>query len=208
LALELGAAFLGVILTAKSARFVPLDRAQLLVGAVRRAFPTAQFFGVFVNESPEELSAAWERLGLSALQIHGDCAPAIKRFGATCVVPAVGVRDDRQAMELVSLRPEHPAVLADSFAEGAHGGTGKVFNHALIRPVIRQRRVFLAGGLTPDNIAGVVAALGPGDQPYAYDLSSGVEAAPGVKSEEKMRRFFAEYERALAVLSGEGTSTP
>ncbi|MBI1292932.1 N-(5'-phosphoribosyl)anthranilate isomerase [bacterium] len=201
LALELGASFLGIIMTAKSPRHVPLSAARNLVREVRADHPNARFIGVFVNEPPEVLREARETLDLLAVQIHGDHRPAAEALGEEAVIPAVAIRDTKQAEELAALSSRHPAVLADSFSEGVHGGTGKVFNHALVRPVIQRRRLFLAGGLGPDNIGTVVGALGGEDQPYAYDLSSGVEASAGIKSDEKLRRYFAEFQSAVAALS-------
>jgi phosphoribosylanthranilate isomerase len=159
---------------------------------------------VFVDEPAELMAKAYRRLGLLAVQIHGSTQAAVDLMGPEVVIPAVAIRDAAQAVELAGLNPRHPAVLADSFSAGAHGGTGKVFNHELVRPLTTQRPLLIAGGLGPDNIFDVVSRLGREHQPYAYDLSSGVEATPGVKDHGKLRRFFAEFERATASLAEGG----
>lgn len=200
LALDLGASFLGLILTRKSPRYLPLDEAEALLAELRRGPHAVRAFGVFVDESPAEMAAAVERLGLLAAQIHGSSEPATALLGAERVIPAVAIRDEAAAAAMLGLPDGHPGVLADSFSPGAHGGTGRVFNHALVRDALPRRRVLLAGGLTPDNIGSVVAALGPAHQPYAYDLSSGVEAEPRIKDHDKLRRFFDEFHSALRTL--------
>jgi phosphoribosylanthranilate isomerase len=197
LALELGASFLGLILTRKSPRHLPPERAKELVCAIREEFgPQVRFIGVFVDEPPEQVAALAEELGLFAVQVHGDVEELCRLLPAERIIPALSIRDEADAARADVLCGKHAALLADAFAPGAHGGTGKVFDHRLVRHYFPRTRLFIAGGLKPENIAGIVQALG-GQLPYAFDLSSGVEESPGIKSPEKLRRFFTEYEAAL-----------
>jgi phosphoribosylanthranilate isomerase len=198
LALELGASFLGLILTKKSPRHLPLEKALELVGEVRRQFgDEIRFVGVYVKESTEEISRADDQLGLFGLQVHGCLDDLKKHFPSERLFPATGIRNEEDAERLTALGREHPACVADAFSAHQAGGTGKVFDHRFVQPFFSRCKVFLAGGLSPDNIEEVVEKLAPGPFPYALDLSSGVEAEPGVKSHEKMRLFFERYTSAF-----------
>jgi phosphoribosylanthranilate isomerase len=197
LAHELGAAFFGLILTTRSPRHLPLDRAAALVKAARRHAPGLRFIGVFVDEPAGALQEALDLLELAAVQIHG---PLPAGLDPGRVVPALGVSGDRPpADRAAALSPLHPAVLLDTAVKGQSGGTGQLFDHALAVPVITARPTLLAGGLTPDNIAGVVDRLRAlAAMPYGFDLSSGVEASPGIKDPARLRAFFAAWREAVA----------
>lgn len=198
LALELGAAFLGLILTSKSKRHLSLGDAESLLRSLRseRREPIRPI-GVFVDEDPAFMEEALSRLGLLAVQVHGDSAPAREWLCAERVIPAIGVSTAEDASGLAELPAGHPAVLADAQSAGASGGTGKLFDHSLVQPLFARRRVFLAGGLSPENFSAVAKGLRGGPLPYAFDLSSGVEESPGVKSAAKLRAFFEAFNKAF-----------
>jgi phosphoribosylanthranilate isomerase len=197
LALELGASFLGIILTTKSPRRVEPDAALALVAAIREQQPEARIFGVFVDEQPAEVASLVDELRLALAQIHGPVSAYLPVLGAARILPAVAVRSEAEADTVRQAAAGHPAVLVDSFSPTQHGGTGRVFDHLLVQPLFDARRIFVAGGLTPANISDVVERLGHGSLPYAFDISSGLEESPGIKSAEKMRAFFAAYGAAM-----------
>jgi phosphoribosylanthranilate isomerase len=91
------------------------------------------------------------------------------------------------------------AFLLDAFDAELLGGTGKTFNWTLAREANRFGTVILAGGLTPENVGQAIREV----RPFAVDVASGVEASPGVKDEEKLRRFFAAVMEADRVIHGE-----
>lgn len=194
LAAELGASFLGIILTQKSLRHVPMDRAKALIADIR-ATSNALIFGVFVSETAEEILKAKVELALDAVQIHGDVAKLDGLIPKEFTIPAVSIRDSEEAYRIEELGYHYPAILTDSFVAGQHGGTGKVFDHRLAQPLFTTHKVFLAGGLKPENIENVAYKLEGGPFPYALDLSSGLEAEPGIKSPDRMRLFFALWKR-------------
>lgn len=194
-ALSYGAAFLGLILTRKSPRYLPLVRARELVECVRLVSPEARFVGVFVDEPAAAIAGAVEVLDLFAVQVHGDVERLDKMVPREKIIPSMGIKDAAAGARLGELPMDYGAVLADAFSEKQAGGTGKVFEHQFVQPIFERRRVFLAGGLKPENIEGVLEKLDPGPYPYVVDLSSGVEESPGVKSPEKMRDFFERYIR-------------
>lgn len=195
LALELGASFLGVIMTARSQRYVPPERAKPLLEGIREREPDTRIVGVFTDEPAEQIAEAARELSLFAVQVHAPPAPVAALLPETPVLPAISIRGMSDAALAEDALRQFGAVLADAFAPGLHGGTGKVFDHRCVQPLFARGKVFIAGGLTPDNIEDIVTRLGS-SQPYAYDLSSGVEESPGVKSPEKLRRFFENFRQA------------
>ena len=198
LALELGASFLGLILTEKSPRHLPAAEARELVAEVRRRFgEQVRFIGVFVDEDPAEVVRLYEELGLFAIQAHRNVEQLSELLPPQRVIPALAIRDEADAARADEFRSNHTALHADAFSPTAHGGTGKVFDHRFVQPYFARTRVLIAGGLNPENIEEILFRLTPGGLPYAFDLSSGIEESPGVKSERKMRRFFEEFHRAL-----------
>lgn len=191
LAIELGARYLGVILTAKSRRTATLDEARAVVAASRHAPAPVSVVIVATDEAPEVLAGWLRETGAPYLQVHGD-ASRLEGIRPEACVPAIGVATPEDAAALAACPAAHPWVLADTRAGAHSGGTGRLFDHSLAHEAIRARRVMLAGGLNPWNIAGVHAALrDAGALPFAYDASSGVESAPGVKDPAALRDFFA-----------------
>ncbi len=182
LAVAVGADAVGFVL-APSPRQVAVERVRDIA---TRLPPDVLTVGVFRDAAPEQVVAAVHRGRLKAAQLHGHERPedtqyvhervpiVFKAFAAGD--PAVHTAADHGA----------DAVLLDAYVAGSRGGTGHTFDWSLAA-LTRERvpRLFLAGGLNPDNVASAVAA----DRPYAVDVCSGVETSPGRKSPELMRRF-------------------
>jgi phosphoribosylanthranilate isomerase len=188
LAVELGAWALGFVLWRRSPRAADPTVAAAIAARLRRR---VELVGVFVNPTLDEVSRAADELHLSHLQLHGDegpafCAEAARRTGAK-VIKAVRVagRGDFQDLE----RFHTDFHLLDAAARGLRGGTGETWDWALAARRRRDRRVpvILSGGLTAANVAAGVEAI----DPWAVDVSSGVEAAPGVKDPDKLAAFMA-----------------
>ena len=182
-ALDAGADILGFNFYARSPRHVTPAAAR---GIIERLPGGAECVGVFVNEaSPAEVGRLAREAGVSAAQLHGDEPPEYCRglVGLT-TIKALRVGADFEP-EAAAAYPAD-AVLLDAHVAGEWGGTGRTFDWALAR---RTRaavpRLFLAGGLNPDNVAEAVAAV----RPYAVDVCSGVETSPGRKGAELLRRF-------------------
>lgn len=196
LAWDLGAAFLGVIMTSKSPRQVTRQAAVGLLKSVRAAHPEARIVGVFVDEPAAEIAEAFRGLDLFAVQIHGPVEETARLLPPGAVMPALSIRDAADSARLDGLDAALGPVVADAFVADKAGGTGKLFDHALVQPCFPRRPIFVAGGLKPENFDSVVANLGAGPMPYAFDLSSGLEdGQPGIKSPDRLRDFFARYRR-------------
>ncbi len=185
LAAEAGAWALGMIFWPGSPRRCALDEAQLIGAALRR---TVHLTGVFVNARLEEVDRAVQAAGLDFVQLHGDegpvfCGEVARRTGAK-VVKAVRVKSRAALQAAAAFRTDF--LLLDAHVEGVPGGTGQTIDWNLVRDASLRPPVILSGGLNPDNVAAAIAAT----EPFAVDVASGTEAAPGVKDREKLRAFY------------------
>lgn len=178
-AVRLGADALGFNFWPRSKRFIAPEAAREIV---RRLPPLVVTVGVFVDPSHEEVLRAVEASGVQVAQLHGDEPPALCAALRLPVVKAIRVRD-AASLEALARYPV-AGFLLDSATPG-YGGSGQAFDWALAAAAAAARPVILAGGLEPGNVAEAVRVV----RPYAVDVASGVEAAPGVKDLERMRRF-------------------
>lgn len=188
-AVEAGADALGFVF-AESPRKIDPKAAFEIVQALP---PFVTTVGVFANQEAEEITWTMKRACLQIAQVHGDllCGNSEESGGIGCrrLIRAIGIRsedDVRQAVE--SARDCNcTAFLLDAHAEGKMGGTGQTFdwNLAVLARAMLGKPMILAGGLTPENVGEAVDTV----QPYAIDVSSGVECEPGKKDHDKIREF-------------------
>jgi len=177
-----GADALGFVFYDKSPRCVTPEAARVIINALP---PFVSTVGLFVNEKPQTIRAIAEQCGLDVIQLHGDEGPAACDYAPHRTVKALRVKDAASLEGHTAYRTN--ALLLDAWSKKAYGGTGETFNWALAATVARQRPVILAGGLTPENVGAAISAV----RPYAVDVSSGVESAPGVKDRQKLAAFIA-----------------
>ena len=187
LAVELGAWALGFILWDGSRRAADRSVAAGIGAALRRR---VQLAGVFVNPALDEVARAAEDLHLTHVQLHGDegpsfCAEVARRTGAK-VIKAVRIDAAASFQDLERFRTVDFHLL-DTAARGLRGGSGETWDWALAGRHRSTVPVILSGGLTAENVAAGIAAV----DPYAVDVASGVEAAPGIKDPDKLRAFMA-----------------
>lgn len=181
-AVDAGADALGFMFYPPSPRYLTVEAAREITRLVP---PFVARVGVFVDADEQRVREVWARCELDALQFHGRETPEYCRgFPAARVIKAFRMRGPGDLEGL----PDYAefAWLLDSYVAGALGGTGQTFNWDLAcEAVQRGGRVLLAGGLSPENVSRAVAAV----RPYAVDVSSGVEVAPGKKDTSKVRDF-------------------
>lgn len=185
-----GADALGFNFWPGSSRYIEPGEARAIIERLPERVVSV---GVFVNEdSPEVVERIADEAGVGVVQLHGDETEDFCRaLAGREVIKAVRVDEDFRP-ETVA-RYETQAVLLDAFCREARGGTGKTFDWALARASCRLvKRLYLAGGLTPDNVGAAVAAV----RPYAVDACSGVERAPGLKDAARVRAFVAAVREA------------
>ncbi|MDR1788841.1 MAG: phosphoribosylanthranilate isomerase [Opitutaceae bacterium] len=180
-AVALGAAFAGFVLHDKSPRFADFPLLERLLARLARRVPAV---GVFVNPAPEFLRKAMA-LGLDIAQLHGAEPP---EFFSGLPFPVWKAFRLRSGAE-VAAAAASPAdrVLVDADCGPLYGGSGQAADGGLAARLAARRPVVLAGGLNAGNLRAAAAAV----RPWALDVSSGVESAPGVKSSEKLEALFA-----------------
>jgi phosphoribosylanthranilate isomerase len=147
--------------------------------------------GVFVNADEDLVTRAIAECNLSLLQFHGDEPPEFCAQFGLMSLKAFRIRDAESLKELPKFATD--AYLLDAFSPEARGGTGEKFNWDLAVEAQRfGRPVFLAGGLTPENVADAVRHV----RPFGVDVASGVESSPGKKDRAKIRAFIAAVRQA------------
>lgn len=187
---EAGADMIGLMFYERSPRHITVELAAEISRAVS---PFILKVGVFVNPDEDTVMRAIGDCGVSLLQFHGEETPEFcTQFGAMSM-KAFRVRD---AGSLLAL-PNYPtdAYLLDAYSPDAHGGTGAKFNWDLaLEAKAHGKPIFLAGGLTPENVGAAVRQV----HPFGVDVSSGVESAPGKKDHAKVRAFIQAVQQSQA----------
>ncbi len=187
-AAELGVDAVGLIFAPRSPRCLELARARVLRAALP---PFVTPVALLMDADIAQVQAMLQAVKPALLQFHGaerpeDCA----RYGLP-FLKAVPMAIPEGAAIYVARYPEAIGFVFDSHAAGEAGGSGQRFDWSRLPRGI-GRPVLLAGGLDPENVFEAVRSV----RPYAVDVSSGIESAPGIKDAEKMRRFVAEVKRA------------
>ncbi len=187
-AAEAGADMIGLMFAEKSPRLITMPAA---VEISRALSPFIVKAGVFVNPSEDLVLRAIGEAGVTLLQFHGDEPPEFCTQFGVMSMKAFRIRDEESLAALANYATD--AYLLDACSPGARGGTGEKFNWDLAVAAQKfGRPVFLAGGLTPENVADAVRKV----QPFGVDVSSGVESSPGKKDAAKIRAFIAAVRQA------------
>ncbi len=192
-AIEAGADMLGFNFYQRSPRFIEPDAAREIITAIRSQTngrdPMLSMVGVFVDESSDEVVRIAEVVNLDGLQLHGDetveyCQRVKEKSPQRFLIKAVS---SAAALEPKTLRKySSEAVMLDAFDAKLRGGTGKVADWTKAKELTEQLpRLFLAGGLSPENVAEAIAAV----RPYAVDACSSLETSAGKKSARRMKEF-------------------
>ncbi len=189
-AVEHGATALGFVFWPPSPRAVSVEQARAIVDALPAGIATV---GVFVNQAPVEIERVMAASGVRTAQLHGDESPEV---AAALSCPLLRSADLARVEAIGQAWPEPTVLLLDAYDPERRGGTGTTVDWIDAAAVARRRRVVLAGGLTPANVAEAIAAV----EPFGVDVSSGVEQTPGVKDPEKVQQFLENARAAFDVL--------
>jgi len=180
-AVDLGADAIGLVFYPASPRAVTVAQAREVVFGLP---PFVTVVGLFVNAERAEIAEALAGCRIDLLQFHGqECSDYCAEHGR----PYLKAVRMREQVDLAAERARYAtasALLLDTYQPGVPGGTGEAFDWARV-PAALAGEVVLAGGLTPDNVAAAVRQV----QPYAVDVSGGVERAKGRKDRDKMAAF-------------------
>jgi phosphoribosylanthranilate isomerase len=195
-AVAAGADYLGFIFYPPSKRSITVAAAAEVVAALRARPGCPVLVGVFVNETAEQMAEVLDRVGLDLAQLSGDETPnligdpdsplygrSFKALQPTTLAEAAAEAEWYVPPELAA---HQPSLLLDAYHPTLRGGTGRVADWDLAaRLAATVPQLMLAGGLHPENVAAAVQQV----RPFAVDVASGVEAAPGRKDHEKVRAF-------------------
>ncbi|WP_024302202.1 phosphoribosylanthranilate isomerase [Pseudogulbenkiania sp. MAI-1] len=182
-AARLGADAIGLVFYEKSPRNVSIEQAREIVRALP---PFVSVVALFVNPDAAFVHSVLDACPVDVLQFHGEESPEFCRSFSRPYLKAVRVRPGVDLLEWAAAYHDARGLLADAFVEGAHGGTGAVFDWTLLPPAL-PLPLILSGGLTPDNVQEAVAKV----HPAAVDVSSGVESSKGIKDAARMAAFIS-----------------
>lgn len=186
-AIEAGADAIGLVFYAPSPRAVDITQAQKIAAVVP---PFVTITALFVNPSAEEVQKVLDSVRIDLIQFHGDEEEHFCEQFNTSYIKAIRVRQTQDVVANSLRFSSALAFLLDSFKAGVPGGTGETFDWSLI-PKESSKPIILAGGLTAENIALAIQQV----QPFAVDVSGGVEAAKGIKDPSKIQAFINEVNR-------------
>ena len=188
-AVRCGADAIGLVFYAASPRCVSISQAQQIVAALP---PFVSVVGLFVNATQAEIETILAQVKFDILQFHGDESAAECERIKLPYFKAIRVKPDTNLLQYEVDFSSAKALLLDAYSESAYGGTGHVFDWDLI-PRNMTKPVILAGGLTAENVGLAIKKV----QPYAVDISGGVELTKGVKDAKKMADFMQAVQAAV-----------
>jgi phosphoribosylanthranilate isomerase len=190
-AVEAGASAVGFIFVPSTKRFIAPDQAAAII---KKIPPFVTTVGVLANAERGWINEVLQITRVTALQFHGKESPDDTKGYPVPVYKAFRVSESFNPSVLGNY--PGPAYLLDTHVDGTPGGTGKTFDWAVAVRAKEYGRIILAGGINPDNVEDAIRQV----EPYAIDVSSGVEETPGKKSHEKLRMLFSRIYQAEARL--------
>ena len=185
-----GADAIGFVFYAPSPRNIDLDTARSIAQSLP---PFVTTVGLFVDPDPDVVARARARIPLDMLQFHGDEDPAFCEQFEAPYFKAVRMRPEVDLLECARRFKRARGLLLDTFVTGTQGGTGLRFDWTLI-PANLPLPIVLSGGLDPDNVSEAIRCV----RPWAVDVSSGVEAAKGIKDSARILAFMTGVHNADA----------
>ncbi|WP_282364666.1 phosphoribosylanthranilate isomerase [Pseudomonas sp. PS01297] len=180
-AVAAGADAIGFVFYAKSPRAVTAAQARAIIAALP---PFVTTVGLFVNASACELNETLDAVPLDLLQFHGDETPEQCEGYHRPYIKALRVKAGDDIAAACAAYASASGILLDTYVEGVPGGTGQAFDWSLI-PQGLSKPIILAGGLSVQNVSQAISQV----QPYAVDVSGGVEKSKGIKDHDKIRAF-------------------
>jgi phosphoribosylanthranilate isomerase len=179
-AIDYGADAIGFVF-AESIRNVSKEKARAIVQKLPLFVTTV---GLFVNDTAENIDAICRFCGLDAIQLHGNERPALlNKLKDFKTIKAFRIRNEKDILPIKKYKPD--AILLDGYSENKMGGTGTSFDWKIVKRLRTPIPVIVAGGLTHLNVSQAIRIVNP----YAVDVSSGVESSPGKKDRKLIKKF-------------------
>ncbi len=181
---ELGADFVGFIFFINSPRKIKPEQARLIIEGLPKDLLKV---GLFLGQDAGTVRAIAERCQLNLLQLHGDESPEYcSRLGKDFkIIKSFKIRKFRSVDDIDAYKDAVHYYLFDTYVKGIPGGTGRAFDWNILKGRPFEKPIFLAGGLTPENVGEAVRKA----VPYAVDVASGVEKSPGKKDYGLLKEF-------------------
>jgi phosphoribosylanthranilate isomerase len=190
-AVECGANALGFVFWPGSPRSIDAARAQAIVASLP---PFVTPVGVFVNQPSDFVNGVAAAVGLGVVQLHGDESPD---FAASINRPVLKAL----TLSAIDRWPSETMILLDAHDPVRRGGTGRTIDWTTAASIAARRPIVLAGGLNPENVADAIERV----RPFGIDVSSGVEAAPGVKDHGRLKQLFDAIREAASIQAPQRT---
>ena len=185
-----GADFLGFVQHEESPRYIRPGVAREIIDWVVGPDPV----GVFVNQDADTINRICDEAGFTLAQLHGHESPEVCAAVTVPVIKAIHVQHDASSEQIRAVAEPYldvvDFILLDTHRTSLWGGTGESFNWRVARELAGEVDLFLAGGISAENVAEAVQTM----RPYAVDLSSSVEESPGVKDLDKLAAFFEAFD--------------
>ena len=179
-AVDYGADAIGFVF-AESIRNVSKEKARAIV---RKLPPFVTTVGLFVNDTAENIEAICRFCGLDTIQLHGNERPSLlNRLKAFKTIKAFRIQNEKDIIPIRKYKPD--AILLDGYSVNKMGGTGTSFDWKIVKKLKTSIPVIVAGGLTHLNVSQTIRIVNP----YAVDVSSGVESGPGKKDRKLIKKF-------------------
>lgn len=188
-AAEKGADFLGFIFVPSTPRYVEPERAAAIAARIKERETRPKIVGVFRDASVDYMREVGSLVGVDYVQLHGtESDDDIRAIG----IPTIKTFRVGEALPDTTAVPSADWLLFDTYEERRSGGTGRRFDWSLLAGYPRNKPFFLAGGLSPENVGGAISLV----RPDGIDISSGVEAEPGIKDHAKLEKLFERVKRS------------
>ncbi len=179
-AVDYGADAIGFVF-AESIRNVSKETARAIV---RKLPPFVTTVGLFVNDTAENIEAICRFCGLDTIQLHGNERPSLlNKLKVFKTIKAFRIQNEKDIIPIRKYKPD--AILLDGYSENKMGGTGTPFDWKIVKKLRTSIPVIVAGGLTHLNVSQAIRIVNP----YAVDVSSGVESGPGKKDRKLIKKF-------------------
>lgn len=177
---EAGADALGFVFYKKSPRHIEPEKARDII---KRLPPFVTTVGVFADQTEAEVKDIISETNIDVVQLHGEEPPEFCKKLGKRIIKAIRVRGMENLAEVKTYKA--CALLLDTYDKNLKGGTGRIFNWEIAKEARIFNKIIIAGGLTPENVADAIKVA----QPYAVDVSSGVEKEKGIKDHQKIKAF-------------------
>jgi phosphoribosylanthranilate isomerase len=187
-ACSVGADMLGFNFYRPSPRFIGVNSCREIIKEIKAIYPEIKCVGVFVNHPPDQVNTIMIKTGLDLAQLSGnEPSTDLDQLGeiAFKALRPVSLQEVRMSIRALPARDHPPAFLLDKYEKGAYGGTGNTGDWELAAEIAKKYKIFLAGGLNPENVTAAIQEV----QPWGVDVASGVELEDGEKDPVKIKSF-------------------